>query len=154
MLRYGTGMTENTADFAYRTRPGSLWLSVFALAGLTLLSAVVWTIAPVFALVLLVPSVLICLYQMIASPVYGISLNAARLHVRSDAPDLEVPLAEIARLDLSGADAMVHLRDGATLPLPGAVLPRDRSALIAAAHGHGLATVAPQTRPQTQPDAA
>ncbi|MEM6390300.1 MAG: hypothetical protein AAF825_10720 [Pseudomonadota bacterium] len=132
--------TPSMTDYTYRTRPGSLWLSLFALAGVTLLSAVIWTIAPAFAVILLLPSVLICVYQMIASPVYGLSLTAEAWRVHSEEPDFEIPLADIARAELSGPDATLHLRDGTRLALPASVLPKDRSALIEAARARGLTT--------------
>ena len=116
--------TPSMTDYTYLTRP----------------SAVIWTIAPAFAVILLLPSVLICVYQMIASPVYGLSLTAEAWRVHSEEPDFDIPLADIARAELSGPDATLHLRDGTRLALPASVLPKDRSALIEAARARGLTT--------------
>ncbi|MEM9754861.1 MAG: hypothetical protein AAF914_02650, partial [Pseudomonadota bacterium] len=90
-----------TADFEYRTRPGSLALSIAALSGLTLLTAVIWTLAPVFAVILLIPALLVCFYQIVASPVYGIRVSKTGWEVFSDGPDRTIPYDQIGHVRFS-----------------------------------------------------
>lgn len=131
-----------TADFEYRNRAGSLMLSIFALAGLTLLAAVIWTLAPAFALILLVPALVISFYQIVVSPVYGIRVTSDGWQVFSDAPDRTVPLADISHVQFSdkpGAPrCTLVLSDGAVLPLPDQALPADQMTLIREASARGL----------------
>ncbi|MEM1273708.1 MAG: hypothetical protein AAGF88_07825 [Pseudomonadota bacterium] len=131
-----------TADFEYRTRPGSLALSIAAFAGLTLLAAVVWTIAPVFALILMVPALLMCFYQIVVSPTYGLKVSGDGWRVFSEAPDRVIPMAEIDHVQFSekpGAPRCVlALKDGTTVALPDQALPSDLMALIRETSARGL----------------
>ena len=131
-----------TADFEYRSRPGNLMLSIAALGGLTLLAAVIWTIAPVFAVILLVPALLISFYQIVVSPVYGIRVTSEGWQVFSEAPDRMVPMAEIGHVQFSDKPGTPRctlvLKDGQVLPLPDEALPADPMSVIREASARGL----------------
>lgn len=128
--------------FEYRSRSGSLSLSVFALAGLTLLAAVIWTVAPVFALILGVPAIAACFYQLVASPVYGVRLSRESWQVFSETADQTIPLTDIAHVrfsDRPGAPrCTLALNDGTNLALPDEALPKDLMGLIRETSAKGL----------------
>lgn len=131
-----------TADFEYRTRGGSLALSVAALSGLTLLAAVIWTVAPVYALVLMVPALAACFYQLVFSPVYGVAVSGDGWRILSEAPDRVVQFADIAHVAFSEKPGRPRvaliLRDGTTVPIPNEGLPGDLMDLIRQASDRGL----------------
>lgn len=137
-----TQIMTMTTDFEYRTRLGSLGLSMAAFAGLTLLAAVIWTVAPVFAIVLMVPALLACFYQMVASPVYGIAVSSAGWRIYSEAPDRVVTFDEISHVAFSEKPqhprVALVLTDGSTVALPDESLPKDLMELTRQTSARGL----------------
>ena len=131
-----------TADFEYRSRPGNLALSLAALAGLTLLAAVIWTIAPVYALVLMVPAILISFYQIIVSPIYGLKVSPEAWAVFSEQPDQTIPLSEIGHVQFSDKPGQPRctlvLNDGTAIALPDQALPDDMMELIRQTSERGM----------------
>ena len=131
-----------TADYEYRTRGGSLALSIAALFGLTLLAAVVWTVAPVFSLILMVPALLACFYQLVFSPVYGVAVSGDGWRILSEAPDQTIRFDEIAHVAFSEKPGRPRvalvLTDGSTVVPPPEALPGDLMELTRQASSRGL----------------
>ena len=131
-----------TADFEYRARGGSLALSVAALSGLTLLAAVIWTVAPVFALVLMVPALLVCFYQLVFSPVYGVAVSGDGWQIFSEAPDRKIAFDQIAHVAFSEKPGRPRvalvLTDGTTVAVPNEGLPGDLMELTRQTSARGL----------------
>jgi len=130
------------SEFEYRTRNGSLALSVAALSGLTLLAAVIWTVAPVFSLVLLVPALLLCFYQVVFSPVHGVAVTGEGWKIFSEAPDRLIKLDQIAHVAFSEKPGLPRvalvLNDGSRVELPNEALPGDLMELTRQASARGM----------------
>ncbi|MBF9035580.1 hypothetical protein HKCCE2091_15135 [Rhodobacterales bacterium HKCCE2091] len=131
-----------TDGFEYRARAGNLPLSIAAFAGLSLLAAVIWTVAPAYALILMVPALGIVLYQIVVSPVYGIRVSKDGWEVLADDTDHMIPASEIAHVRFSDKKdrprCTIVLKDGTEVSLPDAALPADPMALIRQASANGL----------------
>ena len=131
-----------SAAYEYRNRGGSLILSIAALSGLTLLAAVIWTVAPVFSIVLMVPALLVCFYQLVFSPVYGVAVSGDGWRILSEAPDRTIGLDEISHVAFSErADrprVELVLNDGKKVPLPHQAVPGDLMELTRQACAHGM----------------
>jgi len=116
-----------TDTFEYKTRPGNLTLTFVAFGGLTLLAAQLWHILPGVVILLLVPALLTCLWQIIVTPVYGLSLSRHGWQVINGRQDLSIPACDIAYLRLTAfapdANATLVLTDGSEVALPTHVLP-------------------------------
>ncbi|MBF9032000.1 hypothetical protein HKCCE3408_16495 [Rhodobacterales bacterium HKCCE3408] len=129
-------------DFEYRSRPGNLYLSLAALAGIALLAAVIWTVAPVFALILLVPAILVSFYQIVVSPIYGMRVTGDAWEVYAGDTDRSVKLDEIGHVQVSdkasAPRATLVLTDGQRIDLPDEALPEDPMALVREATARGL----------------
>jgi len=126
-------------DFLFR--PGSLALSVLAFAGLTLLAAVLWTVASGYVLLLLIPALAVSFFQMVVTPLYGLRMNARRWTVLAEDGDRVVPFEEISHLRFDARAALARpvlvLRDGQEVAIP--VDHRQHAlGLIRAATDHGV----------------
>lgn len=115
------------ADFEYRTRPGGLALSITAFAGLSLLAAFLWQSLPGFVMLLAVPALAVCFYQIVVTPTYGLHLSRDAWHVFGGDDDVSVPTKSIAHLrvtdDEAAPDYAIVLRDGKEIPVPGLAVP-------------------------------
>jgi hypothetical protein len=127
--------------YEFLIRPGSLMLSVAAFAALTLLAGLVWTVAPGYVLLLMIPALAISLYQMVLTPVYGLRMDARRWTVMAHDGDCVVASEDIAhlRLDDRGAvpRAALVLRNGEEIAIPFELAP-DKLDLIRAATERGI----------------
>jgi hypothetical protein len=127
--------------YEFLIRPGSLALSMAAFAALTLLGALVWTVAPGYVLLLLIPALALSLYQMVLTPVYGLRMDARRWTVMAHEGDCVVAAEDIAylRLDERGAvpRATLVLRTGEEITIPFDLAP-DKLDLIRAATERGM----------------
>ncbi|MBO6602791.1 MULTISPECIES: hypothetical protein [Paracoccaceae] len=116
-----------TGDFEYRARHGGLALSIVAFAGLALLSAFLWQSMPGFVLLLMIPALAVCLWQMIVTPVYGLHLSRDVWHILEGPNDRHLPTASIAHLRVSDRDGTARctivMTDGAEIELPDLAVP-------------------------------
>lgn len=132
------GMKTN---FESLFRPGSLGLSIVAFAGLTLLAALLWTVASGYVLLLLIPALAVSFYQLVLTPVYGVKIDKGRWTVMDSDGDRVVAFEDIAhlRVEQRGARAQttIVLHDGAEVSLPEDIAP-DQLELIRAATEQGV----------------
>jgi hypothetical protein len=131
-----------TPPTEYAARPGNLGLSLITLAGLCMLGGLLWQVAAGYVILLLVPALLICGYQMVVTPTYGLRLAAESWTVLDGEHDLEIPAAEIAYLNIvplsrERSQAFLVLVDGAEVPIPMA-LPAHPLDLIRDATARGV----------------
>lgn len=111
---------ENRFDALFR--PGNLALSMMAFAGLSLLGAFLWDVAPSFVLLLLIPALAISLYQMVLSPVYGLRMDDGRLTIMTEDGTRVVPFEDIAHLRIAeegrASRSTMVLQDGEEVAIP------------------------------------
>ncbi|QBX99748.1 hypothetical protein E2K80_02595 [Rhodophyticola sp. CCM32] len=116
-----------TCDFSYRTRPGGLVLSATAFAGLALLTAFLWHLIPGFVLLLLIPALAGCLWQMIVTPVYGLHLSRDVWYVYDGPDDHILPIKSIAHLRVCDHDGparcTIVMTDGSHVGVPEQAMP-------------------------------
>ncbi len=116
-----------TGDFEYRTRPGGFMLSAIAFAGLSLLTAFLWHAIPGFVLLLLIPALLICLWQMVVTPIYGMRLSRDAWHIFDGPDDRSVPTKSIAHVRIKdrdgAADCTIVTNDGEEIAVPDLAVP-------------------------------
>jgi hypothetical protein len=125
----------------HASRHGSLALSVMVFAGLSLLTVQLWSIASGYALLLAVPTLLVCLSQMIVTRDYGLFINAKRWRVMTRSEDREIPAERIAFLRVTNhgpiSRSVLVLTDGREVSIPFDVAP-DPLELIRAATDLGV----------------
>jgi hypothetical protein len=130
---------ENT--FAHEARPGSLTLSLLALAGLILLAVQLWEVMPGFVLLIFIPALLASIVQLALTPVYGLRMNDAAWRIEAGPQARDVAVGDIAYLKLEdrGARARgtVVLVDGSEVEMPQHALP-DPLVLIREATRRGI----------------
>ncbi|GEM_PF-1345949 len=131
-----------TETFEYKTRPGSLTLSMIAFAGLTLLAAQLWASLPGVVILLLIPALLTCLWQIVVTPIYGLSVSRHGWQIINGRQDLSIPACDIAYLRMAEAitpevGATLVMNDGSEVALPTHVLPHPMD-LIREATNRGI----------------
>lgn len=130
-----------TDTFEYATRPGSAGLSILSFVGLSALTVFLWQIAPGFVLLLMVPALLMCLWQITRVPTYGIRMTRSTWSILGGTDDLKIPTAQIAYLRVvdRGAHRRIGLMldDGTEVVLPLECLP-DPYDLIREATNRGI----------------
>lgn len=130
-----------TRTFHHNTRPGSLGLSLFALAGLILLAAHLWEIMPGYVMVVFIPALLASIAQLVVSPVYGLRISDAAWRIEADGQTRNLLARDIAYLRLhdrgARATAALVLSDGSEIEMPQTVLP-DPLVLIREATERGI----------------
>lgn len=130
-----------TDTFEYATRSGSAALSILCFAGLSALSFFLWQIAPGFVLLLMVPALLVCLWQITRVPTYGITMTRTEWRILVGSDDLVIPTAQIAYLRVVDRGALrrigLMLDDGSEVVLPLECLP-DPYDLIREATNRGI----------------
>lgn len=128
--------------YQYAARPGSAGLSVLSFVGLGALTAFLWQISPASVLLLMIPALIICLWQVVNLPSYGIKMTKSAWHVMSGRDSLVIPTKDIAFLQItdfgSTKSAGLMLRDGTKVVLPLEGLP-DPLDLIREATNRGIA---------------
>ncbi|PWK62094.1 hypothetical protein [Roseicyclus mahoneyensis] len=131
---------ENRFDALFR--PGNLALSMMAFAGLTLLAAFLWNVAPSFVLLLLIPALAVSFYQMVLSPVYGLRMDDERLTVMTEDGTRVVPFKDVAHIRVtdqeSASRVTLVLHDGAEVAIP-FDMPPGQLDLIRAVTDRGIA---------------
>ncbi|QXT38709.1 hypothetical protein [Gymnodinialimonas ceratoperidinii] len=130
-----------TDTFEYATRPGSAGLSILSFAGLSALSVFLWQITPGLVLLLMVPAFLVCLWQLMNVPTYGIRMTRSAWSVMGGAEDIVIPTAQIAYLKVimrsENPRIGLMLDDGTEIVLPVECLP-DPYDLIREATNRGI----------------
>ncbi|OAN71650.1 hypothetical protein A8B78_19970 [Jannaschia sp. EhC01] len=130
-----------TDTFEYATRPGSTGLSILSFAGLSALTVFLWQISPGYVLLLMVPALLMCLWQITRVPTYGIRMTGSTWNIMGGQDDLVIPTAQIAYLRVveRGANRRIGLmlEDGTEVVLPLECLP-DPYDLIREATNRGI----------------
>ncbi|WP_341861181.1 hypothetical protein [Gymnodinialimonas sp. 57CJ19] len=116
-----------TDTFEYASRPGSASLSILSFTGLSALTVFLWQIAPGFVLLLMVPALLVCLFQVTRVPTYGIKMTRSSWRIHGGNEDIVIPTAQISHLSVinRGADRRMGLmlEDGTEIVLPLQCLP-------------------------------
>lgn len=134
-------METMTDTFEHATRPGSAGLSVLSFVGLSALTVFLWQFSPGFVLLLMVPALLICLWQVTRVPTYGIKMMPDTWRVLDGANDIVIPTAEITYLRVvdhgNNRRIGLMLNDGTELVLPVECLP-DPYDLIREATNRGI----------------
>jgi hypothetical protein len=127
---------EKTLD-----RTGTLALGVFAVAGLALLSVQLMPVASGYVILLLIPALLVCIYQLVFRREYGLRLDAHRWRVTSPRGAQDIPADTIAYLRITGhgpiARAVIVQSDGTEVVIPFDLAP-DPLDLIRAATDLGV----------------
>lgn len=138
LARYITVMTDT---FEYATRPGSAGLSILSFVGLSALTVFLWQISPGYVLLLMVPALIACLWQVTRVPTYGIKMTRSSWRVLGGSDDLVIPTAQIAYLRVvdRGLNRRIGLMldDGTEVVLPLECLP-DPFDLIREATNRGI----------------
>ena len=103
-------------------RPGNLALSVLALAGLTLLAAQLWTVASGYVILLFIPALLACLYQMVVTRETGLRLDARQWRVTTEEGHYVFASDDIAHLRIIEhgqlSRAVLVMTDGGEFTIP------------------------------------
>ncbi len=127
--------------FEHSSRPGSASLSVLSFVGLGALAAILWQISPGFVLLLMIPALAVCLWQMARVPTYGIKMTKSSWYILGGYEDLIVPTAQISYLRMverSGHRRIgLMLEDGTEIVLPTESLP-DPMHLLREATARGI----------------
>lgn len=127
--------------FRHETRPGNLPLSLFTLAGLVLLAVQLWEIMPGYVMLIFVPALMVCIVQLVLTPVYRlqISNDAWRLEAGAEMRVLPVDRIAFLRIEdrLAPTRGAVVLADGSEVELPAHALP-DPLVLIREATRRGI----------------
>jgi hypothetical protein len=113
--------------FEHSSRAGSASLSVMSFVGLGALAAILWQISPGYVLLLMIPALAVCLWQMARVPTYGIRMTNSSWQILGGYDDLIVPTAEIAYLKVVERENHrrigLMLEDGTEIVLPVECLP-------------------------------
>ncbi len=127
--------------FRHEARPGSLPLSLFTLSGLILLAAQLWEIMPGYVMLIFVPALMVCIVQLVLTPVYRLQMSKECWRLEAGAESRELPVERIAYLRLEDRTAptrgTVVLSDGSAVELPADALP-DPLVLIREATRRGI----------------
>jgi hypothetical protein len=130
-----------TRTFQHNTRPGSLGLSLFTLAGLILLAAHLWESMPGYVMVVFIPALMASIAQLVVSPVYGLQISDKGWRIEADGQTLDLAACDIAYLRLQDRGArpraVIVLSGGAEIEMPQTVLP-DPLVLIREATERGI----------------
>ncbi|MCR9069603.1 MAG: hypothetical protein NXH79_12240 [Rhodobacteraceae bacterium] len=106
----------------YASRSGHTGLSLITLGGLCGLAGFFWHITPGFVILLLIPALLMCMYQTVVSPVFGLRMGRDNWVILDGPEDYEIPSKEIAYLRMvdQGKHSAVSivLRSGEALDIP------------------------------------
>ncbi len=129
-------------SFEYIARPGSSTLSVVSFVGLGALATFLWQLAPGLVLLILVPALAICAWQVMNVPSYGIKITDETLHLIGGDDDIAIPVNQIVSLRTVARGEEKRIRvmmdDGSELQLPVECVP-DADVLLSAAQERGIA---------------
>ncbi len=111
-----------TDTYEYAARPGSASLTILSFLGLGALSAFLWQVSPGNVVLLMIPALLVCLWQLARMPVYGIKMTRTNWHVLGGHNDVVIPADQIAYLRFSDVGSTrrigLMLEDGTEVILP------------------------------------
>lgn len=113
-------------DFTYQSRPGSLPLSLLALAGLILLAVQLWEVIPGFVLLIFIPALLVSIAELILTPIYGVRMSDTEWRIEAGRKAQALPTDQIAFLRVQDQDkprTSVVLSDGTEIEMPQIALP-------------------------------
>lgn len=113
-------------DFTYQSRPGSLPLSLLALAGLILLAVQLWEVIPGFVLLIFIPALLVSIAELILTPIYGVRMSDTEWRIEAGRKAQALPTDQIAFLRVQDHDkprTSVVLSDGTEIEMPQVALP-------------------------------
>jgi hypothetical protein len=113
-------------DFIYHARPGSLPLSLIALAGLILLAIHLWEVIPGFVLLIFIPALLVSIAELILTPIYGVSMTDTEWRIEAGRKAQALPISKIAFVrvqDRGTPRTSVVLSDGTEIEMPQVALP-------------------------------
>lgn len=130
-----------TDTYEYAARPGSAGLSILSFVGLGAFTAFLWQVSPGTVMLLMIPALLVCLWQVMRMPVYGIKMTKSAWHVLGGGNDFVIPTDQIAYLRFSDLGSTrrigLMLEDGTEVVLPVEGLP-DPMDLIREATNRGI----------------
>ena len=130
-----------TDTFEYAVRPGSAALSVLSFIGLGVLTLFMWHMAPGFVLLLFIPALGACVWQVMTLPRYGIRMAPKTWHLLGIEDDFTIVVSEIAYLRVvekrTGRKVAIVLVDGTEVRLPSECLP-DVDKVISEAQARGV----------------
>jgi hypothetical protein len=81
-------------DFTYHSRPGSLPLSLLALAGLILLAVQLWEVIPGFVLLIFIPALLVSIAELILTPIYGVRMSDTEWRIENGRTAQALPTSQ------------------------------------------------------------
>jgi hypothetical protein len=113
-------------DYTYKSRPGSLPLSLLALAGLILLAVHLWEVIPGFVLLVFIPALLVSIAELILTPIYGVRMSDTEWRIEAGRTAQALPTSKIAFLrveDRGRPRTSVVLSDGTEIEMPQVALP-------------------------------
>jgi hypothetical protein len=113
-------------DFTYHSRPGSLPLSLLALAGLILLAVQLWEVIPGFVLLVFIPALLVSIAELILTPIYGVRMSDTEWRIEPGARRRSCPPARspsCACRTAAQPRTSVVLSDGSEIEMPQVALP-------------------------------
>ena len=126
--------------YSYQNRPGSLGLSLLALAGLICLAIQLWEIIPGFVLLIFIPALTISMAQLALTPIYGVRMTEKEWQIEAGRDAQALPTDQIAylRMEERGTPrTSVVLSDGTEVEMPQSALP-DPITLIREATNRGI----------------
>ncbi|MBF9044800.1 hypothetical protein HKCCE4037_15765 [Rhodobacterales bacterium HKCCE4037] len=131
-----------TETFEYSVRPGSAWLSVLSFIGLGVLAYFLWQVAPGFVLLMAIPALAACVWQVLNLPKYGIRMTPSTWQLLGIEDDFIIPSNQISylRIQKNEGEPIVGLMldDGTEIRLPNDFLP-DLKSLVREAAARNVA---------------
>ncbi|WP_224814558.1 hypothetical protein [Hasllibacter sp. MH4015] len=116
-----------TDTFEYTVRPGSATLSVVAFTGLGALTAFLWQTSAGFALLFMIPTLAVCLWQLARVPTYGIRITPGHWHILGGHEEMAIPTGQISYLKIVDRNGVLRaglmLVDGTEVVLSSDVVP-------------------------------
>lgn len=121
--------------------PGHLAFNMIVFAGLVLLAAALWRVASGYVILLFIPALLLCFYQIVVTQAYGLRLDDRHWRICAREGVVEIPADRISCLRVTRhgavARATLILTDGSKVAIPFDLAPMP-VALMQAASAHGI----------------
>lgn len=136
-------MSVHNPKHSYSRRSGNATASLIAFGGLLALIALCWNISPVIAVVIGIPALMVCAWQLTLTPNYGVSFGKDLIKITSNKGAECVPVDKVAYLRLVSVTtqqpAAFVMRDGKEITLPDLALPDGLAQIRSMAAEHGVA---------------
>ena len=130
-----------THDFEYSTRRGGRLAGAALVAGLMIVAVAMAKPLPVGVWLVLLPCMLVCIWQVSINPIYGMRLSRRVLHIFEGRKDHSFPVRDIAYLKIIESGRFTRFRlvltDGTEAPIAAQALP-DALVLIREATSRGI----------------